>query len=418
MKFSKKLKFSLLFVCSILLIFASVTANAVVEPRTTDSSEDGIMPISIDEDEVSTQKNENNSKTLYLGGSSVNIDYPVDGNVFVLANNVTISGKIIGNVFILAQNVNIESKAYINSTLFVCAEDLTISGVVFDVFSITESTSINSSARILRDATMGGGSLDLAGTISRDANLGFNSINVASASAKIGGDLNYSSKEEAISKDIVQGELTFNKAIEGEKAADVAMDYLSDFLQILVVALIIILIIVLAIPKFAEKEQKILENKTWPSIGYGALALIAIPVICFILFCTIIGIIPALSALFAYIFVLSFMVSALVAIPLAKILCKKMNKDTKGMNIFISTLLVAVIWLLEKIPVLGTLISLYVAIQGLGLLAYSIFHSKIEEKTIEEKEKNVIAKASVVVEDKKDKVEESKTEKNDTNKEK
>ena len=72
--------------CSILLIFASVTANAVVEPRTTDSSEDDIMPISIDEDEVSTQKNENNSKTLYLGGSSVNIDYPVDGNVFVLAH--------------------------------------------------------------------------------------------------------------------------------------------------------------------------------------------------------------------------------------------------------------------------------------------------------------------------------------------
>ena len=150
-------------------------------------------------------------------------------------------------------------------------------------------------------------------------------------------------------------------------------------------------------PKFAEKEQKILKNKSIVSIGYGAIAIIAIPIACFILFCTVLGILPALSILFTYLFLIIEIASALVAIPLAKIICKKINKDTKSMNIVISMALVLVIWLLEQIPVLGNIISLLVSILSLGLIAYATLHSKIEEKN-----KNVVAQASVVVDAKDD----------------
>ena len=74
------------------------------------------------------------------------------------------------------------------------------------------------------------------------------------------------------------------------------------------------------------------------------------------------------------------MVSAIVAIPISKIFCTKINKNTKGMTILISILLAIVIWLLEQIPVVGNIISLLVAILGLGILSYSVFHSKIESK--------------------------------------
>ena len=70
------------------------------------------------------------------------------------------------------------------------------------------------------------------------------------------------------------------------------------------------------------------------------------------------------------------------------------------MNIVISMALVLVIWLLKQSPVLGNIISLLVSILALGLLAYAIFHSKIEEKN-----KNVVAQSSVVVESKNDKKE-------------
>ena len=67
------------------------------------------------------------------------------------------------------------------------------------------------------------------------------------------------------------------------------------------------------------------------------------------------------------------------------------------MNIVISMALVLVIWLLEQIPVLGNIISLLVSILALGLIAYAILHSKIKEKN-----KNVVAQASIVVDAKDD----------------
>ena len=378
MKFSKKLKYSLLLICIAVLMLAStiVYADNTIQPRTTESEAE-VAPISADVSTTNSVSSNNVTNDLYLHDSSVTIDYPVTGNVFILANDVNINNRIVGNVFVLAQNVNIQSKAYINSSLFVCAENVNIDGYVFDLYSAANKLTVSDNGRILRDITACGGALDLAGAVSRNANLNFENISVTSS---INGNLSYSAKSESVSPELVNGEISFKEMSSNSQSANTTMDYLTDLLKILIVSMIIILVIVLAIPKFAEKEQKILENKVAPSIGYGAIALIAIPIICFILFCTVLGIMPALSILFAYLFLILEMVSAVVAIPTAKIICTKINKNTKGMTILISILLVIVIWLLEQIPVVGNIISLLVAILGLGILSYSVFHSKIESK--------------------------------------
>ena len=378
MKFSKKLKYSLLLICIAVLMLAStiVYADNTIQPRTTESEAE-VAPISADVSTTNSVSSNNVTNDLYLHDSSVTIDYPVTGNVFILANDVNINNRIVGNVFVLAQNVNIQSKAYINSSLFVCAENVNIDGYVFDLYSAANKLTVSDNGRILRDITACGGTLDLAGAVSRNANLNFENISVTSS---INGNLSYSAKSESVSPELVNGDISFKEMSSNSQYANTTMDYLTDLLKILIVSMIIILVIVLAIPKFAEKEQKILENKVAPSIGYGAIALIAIPIICFILFCTVLGIMPALSILFAYLFLILEMVSAIVAIPIAKIICTKINKNTKGMTILISILLVIVIWLLEQIPVVGNIISLLVAILGLGILSYSVFHSKIESK--------------------------------------
>ena len=378
MKFSKKLKYSLLLICIAVLMLAStiVYADNTIQPRTTESEAE-VAPISADVSTTNSVSSNNVTNDLYLHDSSVTIDYPVTGNVFILANDVNINNRIVGNVFVLAQNVNIQSKAYINSSLFVCAENVNIDGYVFDLYSAANKLTVSDNGRILRDITACGGALDLAGAVSRNANLNFENISVTSS---INGNLSYSAKSESVSPELVNGDISFKEMSSNSQYANTTMDYLTDLLKILIVSMSIILVIVLAIPKFAEKEQKILENKVAPSIGYGAIALIAIPIICFILFCTVLGIMPALSILFAYLFLILEMVSAIVAIPIAKIICTKINKNTKGMTILISILLVIVIWLLEQIPVVGNIISLLVAILGLGILSYSVFHSKIESK--------------------------------------
>ena len=337
------------------------------------------------------------SKTLYLANSSVTIDYPVEGNVFVMAQDLTISGNISGNVFALAQNLKIETTGSINSTLFVCAENVTIDGTVSDIFSMSSSLTINNNARVMQDITAGGSTLKLGGTIGRNANFGFDEIYV-SDSAVILGDLSYSSRAAAISEDIVSGTTSFKPIEEVKIEPKDIKEKLNDLYTLLVVSLVIVLIVVYAMPKFADKEQKIVENKLAATFGYGALALILVPFVCLLLFCTILGILPAVALFLVYLFIIMQLATSLVAIAMAKIICQKINKNTKGFTLLFSMLLVLAIWVLELIPVLGSIVSLLTAMLGLGIIVYAVFHSTIEPKKDSKKDDKIVAEASAIIE--------------------
>lgn len=394
MKFSKKLKSILFFALVLIVLLSSVVFADNETPITKADNEAGIM---LADENLETTSN-GVSKTLYLADSSVTIDYPVEGNVFVMAQDLTISGNISGNVFALAQNLKIETTGSINSTLFVCAENITIDGTVSDVFSISSNLTINKSARIIQDITAGGSTLKLGGTIGRNANFEFDEINT-SDSAMILGDLSYSSRVAAISEDIVSGTTSF-KIIEEVKIEpkDIIKSKLNDLYTLLVISLVIVLIVVYAMPKFADKEQKIVENKLAATFGYGALALILIPFACLLLFFTIIGILPAVALFLVYLFIIMQVATPLVAIAIAKIICKKINKNTKGFTLLFSMLLVLAIWVLELIPVLGSIVSLLTAILGLGIIVYAIFHSTIEPKNDSKKDDKIVAEASTIIE--------------------
>ena len=394
MKFSKKLKSILFFALVLIVLLSSVVFADNETPITKADNEAGIMLV---DENLETTSN-GVSKTLYLADSSVTIDYPVEGNVFVMAQDLTISGNISGNVFALAQNLKIESTGSINSTLFVCAENVTIDGTVSDVFSISSNLTINNNARIIQDISAGGSTLKLGGTIGRNANFGFDEI-YTSDSAMILGDLSYSSRVAAISEDIVSGTTSF-KQIEEVKIEpkDIIRDKLNDLCTLLVVSLVIVLIVVYAMPKFADKEQKIVENKLAATFGYGALALILIPVACLILFFTILGILPSIALLLVYLFIIMQVATPLVAIAIAKIICQKINKNTNVFNLLFSMLLVLAIWVLELIPILGSIVSLLTAILGLGIIVYAIFHSTIDPKKDSKKDDKIVAEASAIIE--------------------
>lgn len=394
MKFSRKLKSILFFALVLVMLFSSVVFADNAAPVTTADDEAGIMLL---DENLETTSNVV-SKTLYLADSSVTIDYPVEGNVFVMAQDLTISGNISGNVFALAQNLKIETTGSINSTLFVCAENVTIDGTVSDVFSISSNLTINNNARVMQDITASGSTLKLDGTIGRNANFGFDEIST-SDSAMILGDLSYSSKTAAISEDIVSGTTSFTQIEEVKiEPKDIIREKLNDLYTLLVVSLVIVLIVIYAMPKFADKEQKIVENKLAATFGYGALALILIPFACLILFCTILGILPSIVLLLVYLFIIMQVATPLVAIAMAKIICQKINKNTKGFTLLFSMLLVLAIWVLELIPVLGSIVSLLTAILGLGIIVYAIFHSTIDHKKDSKKDDKIVAEASAIIE--------------------
>ena len=179
---------------------------------------------------------------------------------------------------------------------------------------------------------------------------------------------------------------------------DIIKEKLNDLYTLLVVSLVIVLIVVYAMPKFADKEQKIVENKLAATFGYGALALILVPFVCLLLFCTILGILPAVALFLVYLFIIMQLATSLVAIAMAKIICQKINKNTKGFTLLFSMLLVLAIWVLELIPVLGSIVSLLTAMLGLGIIVYAVFHSTINPKEDSKKDDKIVAEASAIIE--------------------
>lgn len=422
MKFFKNFKVKLLV--ALILIATLLTTFSYAEENVADGTVNGEVSVTATSEDTNTEvqstdtetNNEDTNTTtstvkegdLFLTGDSVTVDYPVSGNMFIFANDVTINHNVDGNIFVFANSLTVGSNAYVYSDLFVCANEVTIAGTVYDVYSLSTRLTLEASTYIVRDITAKTATLTLSGYVRRNANLSFDTIQVDETYTLIDGDLNYSATSQSIPESIVSGSINYTEGSGySEEPSKMFQNYLKELLQVLVVAIIIVLIVVFATPKFTNKMHSILENKAAVTLGCGALTLILVPVLCFILFCTIIGIIPALALLFTFIFIISIS-PIILSIPLAKIVCEKMKKESKGLTIVFALLFVVIIWLLEQIPILGILVALFVSLFGLGIITYSIF------RKAPKKNDNIVAKASAVIdssEDKKEKVNKSKKDK-------
>ena len=154
----------------------------------------GIVPISLDDEAMPISDVPATTivkHDVFITEDSVNLDYNVDGNVFIMGKDVSISGSIDGNVFVLANNLTIDTDAHIYCDLFVCANNVTISGNVFNMYSVSSKLTVDSDAYVTRDITATTSSFSLAGSVGRNVNISFSDASV-STDAIVGGDFNYS----------------------------------------------------------------------------------------------------------------------------------------------------------------------------------------------------------------------------------
>ena len=372
---SKNFKTKLLVLLAIFLVIFTNFAyadNEEVQTPAISGFEEASTSLSQEELIATIKKSD-----IFLIEQSTTIDYPLAGNAFIIAKDVTINNIIDGNVFILAEEVNITANSYIYSDAYICAERINIDGYLYDLYSMSEKLTIGENANILRDIHSACSTFTLNGTINRTADLGVDILNINSETANIGGDLNYvSSQEFDIKDDIVSGSINYSTANAVETTTQNAIvEQVKDLLRTLIYALVLILILVFAMKNFTSKLENNLTKKLWPVVGYGALGLIATPIVCIILLCTVIGIWASIALLFVYIFLFSATL-AITSLAIGKLICTKINKQTNGMVILFSMLAALVIYILCNIPILGGLVSLAKTLIGFGLVIYTIINYK------------------------------------------
>lgn len=376
--------------------------------RADDNEAEPISDNSQEKAVETTQGNETTSETtqtsddsmkksdVYLTGDDVKVDYIVDGNLFILANTVTISSQIGGDAFICAKTINVEKEGYIYSNLFAAANEVNISGVVYDLYSTANTLNIN--GYVYRDIRTSSDTLNFSGVVGRNAYVSSKNIEISSNSdgqssvttkATIYGDLNYSSSSEAsIPEGTVTGSVNYSPVTTSTKSKSIS-SYILALGRFIVTVLVIWLLYLWLAPKFLENTGTLLSKKLLPVIGSGILTPI-IFVIAFVLL-LILGLTSNIAIIGTMLFAVLLMISnSTFVIAINNLVCKKFNisKNTTTFGVLIITS--AVIWLLELIPVVGSILNFVIMIIGLGILVTAIIPEK--EKSNKNSKKEEIKK--------------------------
>ncbi len=391
-----KITLVLLLALSLLVPIVRADDNEA-EPISDNSQEKAIETTQGNETTSETTQSTDNSmkkSDVYLTGDDVKVDYIVDGNLFILANTVTISSQIGGDAFICAKTINVEKEGYIYSNLFAAANEVNISGVVYDLYTTANTLNIN--GYVYRDIRTSSDTLNFSGVIGRNAYVYSKNIEISSNSdgqssvtnkATIYGDLNYSSSSEAsIPEGTVTGSVNYSPITTSTKSKSIS-SYILALGRFIVTVLVIWLLYLWLAPKFLENTGALLSKKLLPVIGSGILTPI-IFVIAFVLL-LILGLTSNIAIIGTMLFAILLMIStSTFVIAVNNLVCKKFNISKNATTFGVLIITSAVIWLLELIPVVGSILNFVIMIIGLGILVTAIIPEKEKSNKNSKKEKS------------------------------
>lgn len=355
----------------------------VTKPATTETTATG--ETTNQETTAGTKDEEIKEKDVYLFGDDVTVDYAVDGNAFIFGNTVNIKNKISGDLFVFANQINIDG-GYVYSNVFACGNELKVSGVIYDLYAACAKIEITENGYVYRDAHSISDTLNLYGTVGRNALVGANTMSFQKdeddkkVTGKIYGDLTYSTNEEMeIPEKMVEGNVKFEK-FDTEAAKDVAVasivkDAISDIITAIVYTILIYLALVWLAPKFTNKLEETLTKNVGPVIGFGILAIIALPIISLVLIMTSIG--ASAGLLLATLYgVLLAVASSITVITVSKIVSNKFNINNKFAKVGVVAGITLVYGLLKLIPIISGLATIACGWVGTGIVVKQVLPSK------------------------------------------
>lgn len=325
---------------------------------------------------------------LYIGQDVVNVDKVVDGNAFIMGKEVTISGEIGGDLFVFADKLNIDG-GYIYSNLFACANEITINGVVYDIYAICDTLNVADNGFIYRDMKVTASNVNLNGNVRRDAYISASNINFPEdASTLIYGNLNYSSNSElSIPEGVVAGEVKYsNEDIKPESnVGNTILSYVFNLIQTLVLTLVVTLLLIWLTPKFVERVGKMGVGKSFASFGIGLVTPIVFIIVSILLLISSIGSSIFLIGMFA-LTILALIGNSIASIFFGKLFTKVLKMEGNLKFILFTLVSNIILWSLSLIPVVGGIFGFIICIFGIGATIVNIvFRKEKEVSKVEEK---------------------------------
>lgn len=339
--------------------------------QTQGKLENGIIPIS-------EQINENFEMQyieddVYLMQDTILVEESVNGNVYLVGDNINISSSIIrGNVVVFGNNVKID--ADVSGSLYIVADEVMITGGADDAYIVADNVKFEENSYISRNARVFADTLNLRGIIERDLYSMCKNTNIYDTKfSGVVGKLYYSYnlnvqnnakigekiKIENDAKDALMIEEKANKVI------DVIFKTLGTLIEVTQIFTAII-VIVLIVSLTRKKENKDIKENYILEILKGFGFLVVIPIIAVIFMITIIGV--PISLILLFIYILALMMSIPVAsIKFSRIILREKTLS-KGMQILVAIGIYIVLEIIRFIPILGGIIRFIFILYGLNLI--------------------------------------------------
>ena len=317
---------------------------------------------------------------MYLFDGNVEVSQVVDGNVFVYGGTVKVTGAISGNLFVIAENLDIGEDAIIQGSAFALANDITISGIVSDVYSMSNNFNLEEKAIVSRNIYVMSGATNLSGQVSRDAYISTRDLSFGeNAKEVIKGDLNYSSYNEVeLDEGIVSGDVNFTKIVENvQSIGDIILNVIYSTVSALIFSAAIILVSLWIAPKFKDRAAEIVEKKNLTAFGLGLLVLFGGILTALILLLFTYGFGASIGVFLIAIVVMAYIASSTVfCMSIGALIAKKIKSEKVGIYVLFALLVVLALNLIGYIPYIGGPIKFIASMVGLGILCINAYKRK------------------------------------------
>lgn len=338
----------------------------------------------------------------FASGDVVTISGTVNGDVYVLAEKVTVDGVINGDLIATGGTVVISGQVAQDAR--VGAGELIVDGIISGSLTagagqieIDDDAAIGKSVvlgagsmridgSVERGATIGGGDVILNSYIGQSAKVGAGTLTL-SENAKINGDLNYWSDNEATIRNLDSVSGSVAKHAAGNKDAGENARNMFGGIGILwkivsfVSAFILGFALLKLVPVFIGDVLKTYKDKPFVSLGLGFLSLVLAPILFILLLLSVIGIPFAVFLAFGLIVIL--MISKIfVALFVGEYI--KARFKLKISQLGVLALGLAVWGILTSLPVLGGILTFIGCLSAVGafLVTKKSYYKMLSEKKL------------------------------------
>jgi cytoskeletal protein CcmA (bactofilin family) len=336
---------------------------------------------------------------LYVAAETITIDGTVNGDLWAAANTITINGIVNGSVMAAGNKININGD--VMHAVRAVGESININGSVGgDV--LAGCGNLNIAAEIGGDLLFGaevalvdghiegdikgsGSAVTIIGGVGGSVELEVETLMILST-ANIGGDLTYTSEEEADIQSGAQitGGTTHSVPEVKEDGAKIfpfflfsgVLSKVMSFLMAFVAGLILIFLA----PRRLRSIVEAIGSRPGPSAGWGALIVFVTPIAAVLVCLTIIGISAGVIALVLYgigLYLAQIPVGLLVG---RWIIGRFSVVESKAAMVGALALGLVILKLLSLIPYFGFVIGLAVVIFGLGAIVAAERKQRAEAK--------------------------------------